>query len=77
MLPKDSIERYLLLVLFAMFLLGLRLLYQEIKYRQKRRRELYGLPPTQSTLSEKLRYIREHFQRSDTNTDHNGTKKAA
>jgi hypothetical protein len=77
MLPKNPSERYLLLVIFPMFLLGVAMLYLEIvKWRQKRR-ELYGEAPGRLPLSEKLRSIRERFQPSVKSTENDQTKNAA
>lgn len=76
MIPKNPSERYLILFLFCMFLLGLWMLYQEIVHWRQKRRELYGEPAPQLSLSEKVRSIRERFQPS-VSTDNEQTKKTA
>jgi len=56
MLPKDPRERYLVLAIFPMFLLGMWMLYQEIVKWRKKRRELYGETAARFPLSERLRF---------------------
>jgi hypothetical protein len=77
MLPKDPSERYLVLVLFSMFLLGTGMLYQEIVKWREKRREMYGETAARFPLSGRLRSIRERFQPSVKSTDNDQTKKAA
>ena len=77
MLPKDSIERYVVLILFAMFLVGVGMLYQEIVKWRKKRRDLYGDTKDRFPLSESRRSIRERLQPTVVSTDDEEKEKAA
>ena len=75
MLPTSSIERYLLLVIFPMFLLGMGMLYHDIVQWREKQREMYG-ETARFPLAERLRSIRERFQTFIKSTE-SETKKAA
>jgi hypothetical protein len=77
MLPTSPTERYLLLVIFPMFLLGMGMLYHDIVQWREKQREMYGETAARFPLSERLRSIREHFQPSIKSTESDQTKKAA
>jgi hypothetical protein len=74
---KNPSERYLLLVISPVFVLGVAMLYQEIVKWRNKRRELYGEASARLPLSEKLRSIRERFQPSVKSTENDQRKNAA
>ena len=77
MIPKTPGERYLVLVLFAMFLIGIGMLYQEIVKWRRKQRDLYGETGDRFSLSERLRSIRGRLQPAVKSTDDEQKEKAA
>lgn len=77
MIPKNPSERYLVLLIFAMFLIGIGMLYQEIVKWRTKRRDLYGETADRFSLSERLRSIRGRLQPAVKSTHDEQKEKAA